>query len=112
MASRKDYAKNKRGAASASRSRPSTKKAPAKAKKRFPSGLLAITLILLGGLGYGLFKLTQIDRDPSTTPIANHSDPKPSVKKSTRKQSACRLRNQQRQPLRQRTPTASNFTKC
>ncbi|WP_067862670.1 SPOR domain-containing protein [Neptuniibacter marinus] len=82
MASRKDYAKNKRGAASASRSRPSTKKAPAKAKKRFPTGLLAITLILLGGLGYGLFKLTQIDRDPSTTPIANHSAPKPSVKKA------------------------------
>lgn len=90
MASRKDYAKNKRGSASASRSRPAPKKAPAKAKKRFPTGLLAITLLLLGGLGYGLFQLTQVDPDQEThTPIAKTSPkPKPTEKKPAPKQPA------------------------
>ncbi|MEM5536776.1 SPOR domain-containing protein [Neptuniibacter pectenicola] len=81
MASRKDYAKNKRGAASASRSRPTPKKAPAKVKKRFPTGLLALTLILLGGLGYGLFKLTQVTPGSEATPIT-HIAPKAAPKSS------------------------------
>ena len=80
MASRKDYAKNKRGSAAASRARPAPKKAPAKTKKRFPTGLLAITLLLLGGLGFGLFKLTQVDPgEESHTPLSKTA-PKPAIK--------------------------------
>ena len=76
MASRKDYAKNKRGKASASRAKAPAKKAPA--KKRFPRGLLAITLFLIAGLGYGLYSLTQVDPDKATTPLTNA---KPTEKK-------------------------------
>lgn len=73
MASRKDYAKNKRGKAAASRARSTAKKAPA--KKGFPTGLLAITLLFIGGLGYGLYNLTKVDPGKATTPLAN-SKPK------------------------------------
>ncbi|WP_415892700.1 SPOR domain-containing protein [Neptuniibacter sp. PT8_73] len=76
MASRKDYAKTKRGKASASRAKPAPKRAPAKQKKRFPTGLLALTLLLLGGLGYGLYNLTKVDPGEASTPLAN-SKPKP-----------------------------------
>ncbi len=70
MASRKDFAKNKRGKAAASRARQTPKRAPAKSKKRFPTGLLLITLLLLAGLGYGLYQLTQVDPGPAATPLA------------------------------------------
>lgn len=84
MASRKDYAKNKRGSASASRSRPSPKKAAPKTKRRFPTGLLAITLLLLGGLSFGLFKLTQVEPGSENhSPIAK-STPK-TINKVTEK---------------------------
>lgn len=76
MASRKDYAKNKRGKAAASRAKAPTRKAPP--KKRFPTGLLAITLVLLSGLGYGLYHLTKVDPDKATTPLASS---KPAEKK-------------------------------
>lgn len=71
MASRKDYAKNKRGKASASRAKAAPKRAPAKQKKRFPTGLLALVLFLLGGLGYGLYSLTKVDPGEASTPLAN-----------------------------------------
>ncbi|EAR61427.1 SPOR domain-containing protein [Neptuniibacter caesariensis] len=79
MASRKDYAKNKRGKASASRAKPTPKRAPAKPKKRFPTVLLAITLMMLSGLGYGLYQLTQVDPGSSNTPLAKS---KPAPQKS------------------------------
>lgn len=73
MASRKDYAKNKRGKASASRARPAAKKPPVQKKKSFPTGLLAITLLLLGGLGYGLYHLTKVTPEKVDTPISSIS---------------------------------------
>jgi cell division protein FtsN len=79
MASRRDYAKNKRGKASASRAKSSPKKAPT--KKRFPRGLLAITLLLLAGLGYGLYSLTQVDPEKATTPLTHA---KPNEKKAVK----------------------------
>lgn len=72
MASRKDYAQNKRGKASASRASSPRKKAPP--KKRFPTLLLAVTLLLLGGLGFGLYQLTKVD---TATPVAKVTAPKP-----------------------------------
>lgn len=83
MASRKDYAKNNRGKASASRAKSPAKKAPA--KKRFPRGLLAITLFLIAGLGYGLYSLTQIAPDKATTPLTNA---KPTEKKQEKPKKA------------------------
>lgn len=72
MASRRDYAKNKRGGASASRAKPAPKKkAPVKKQKRFPTGLLAITLLLISGLGYGLYHLTKVDPSNASTPLAS-----------------------------------------
>ncbi|MGH1462257.1 MAG: SPOR domain-containing protein [Neptuniibacter sp.] len=79
MASRKDYAKNKRGKASASRARSSVKKAPA--KKRFPRGLLAITLFLIAGLGYGLYTLTQVAPERATTPLTSANPTEKKVQK-------------------------------
>lgn len=77
MASRKDYAKNKRGNTSASRAKSSPRKAPP--KKRFPRALLAVTLFLIAGLGYGLYSLTQVDPQTANTPLTNA---KPAEKKS------------------------------
>lgn len=70
MASRKDYASNKRGKAAASRAKPAPKK-KAPPKKRFPTGLLALTLLLIAGLGYGLYNLTKVDPEQAITPLAN-----------------------------------------
>jgi len=83
MASRKDYAKHNRGKASASRAKSPAKKAPA--KKRFPRGLLAITLFLIAGLGYGLYSLTQVAPDKATTPLTNA---KPTEKKQEKPKKA------------------------
>ncbi|MCP4598857.1 SPOR domain-containing protein [Neptuniibacter sp.] len=83
MASRKDYAKNKRGKAAASRARSAAKKAPV--KKRFPTGLLALTLLFLGGLGYGLYNLTKVDPGKASTPLANS---KPQQTKPVEKKAA------------------------
>ncbi|WP_286240256.1 SPOR domain-containing protein [Neptuniibacter halophilus] len=77
MASRKDYAKNKRGKAAASRSRPAPKRAPAKPARRFPSALLAVTLLLFSGLGYGLYQLTKVAPEKATTPLANSNPERP-----------------------------------
>ena len=92
MASRKDYASNKRGKAAASRAKPAPrKKAPP--KKRFPTGLLALTLLLMVGLGYGLYNLTQVDPEQPSTPLANSkpsnkSNNKPAAKKPEPKKPA------------------------
>ncbi len=76
MASRKDYAKKKRGKASASRASSTPKKAPArKTGGGFPTGLLALALLLMAGLGYGLYQLTQVDPDKVQKPITAVSKP-------------------------------------
>lgn len=81
MASRKDYAKNKRGSSSASRAKSSPRKAPA--KKRFPRVLLAVTLFLIAALGYGLYRLVQVAPEPTapTPPPAKPAAAKPATAK-------------------------------
>ena len=75
MASRKDYAQNKRGKASASRAQSAPRKKVV--KKRFPTVLLAVTLLLLGGLGFGLYKLTQVEPEK----VRQAAIPEPAPKK-------------------------------
>lgn len=84
MASRKDFAKNKRGKAAASRAKPAPKRAPAKPQKRFPTALLAFTLLLLAGLGYGLYQLTQVEPSSGNAPLtqAKPTPPKASTPKT------------------------------
>lgn len=85
MAARKDYAKPRRQSQGASRQRPSTAKKPP--KKRFPVGLLLITLLMLGILGTGLYFLTGIKpsgEKPAAAPAkqpAKTVSPAPAPKK-------------------------------
>ncbi|NVK43455.1 MAG: SPOR domain-containing protein [Oceanospirillaceae bacterium] len=60
MASRKDFAQKKNRSSGASRSRSSAPSKPAKAApapRRAPRALLLVTLVAVGGLGFGLYRL-------------------------------------------------------
>ena len=88
MASRKDYAQNKRGKASASRAKSAPRKTVA--KKRFPTLLLAVTLLLIGGLGFGLYTLTQVEPEKvrqATVPTPTKTQP-PAPTKTVKEQAA------------------------
>lgn len=78
MAARKDYAKPRRQSQGASRQRPSAPRKPP--KKTFPVRLLLITLLLVGGLGTGLYFLTGIKPSAEKPPAA---PAKPPVKTET-----------------------------
>ncbi len=79
---KQDYARKRRGGNSASRAQP-RKAAPRKAAppppRRKPWGLLLITLVVLGGLGYLLYTLVQTQPEPATAdaPRVEKVAPKP-----------------------------------
>lgn len=81
MASRKDFAQKKSRSSGASRSRSSAPSKPAKAapSRRTPRMLLLTTLVAVGALGYGLYRLTglQTSATPPTVPVAPAPKPAP-----------------------------------
>ncbi|GGO78287.1 hypothetical protein GCM10011348_09850 [Marinobacterium nitratireducens] len=80
MASRKDFAQKKKGASGASRSRASAPAKPARSApppRRAPRTLLLVTLVAVGGLGWGLYQLTGMQSPAATQSLTVPAPPAP-----------------------------------